>query len=78
MATLKNELKEVEREMARAEALLRVADPEGYFRAGSAAAEAAKARALRTAAVERQRRAAAEAQRHARLVRLHLPLDLLF
>lgn len=63
------ELAEVDRKLAEAERLMKIADPEGYFRAGSAAAQAASRRAAKAAQLEQQRRQAAELQRQRALVR---------
>ena len=58
-----------------AERLLRLADPDGYYREGTRAAQVAKSKGAKAAAVERARREAAERQRRERLVRLCLPLS---
>ncbi len=70
MGTLRKELEEVDRQVAEAERLLRLADPDGYFREGTRAAQAARAKGIKALAVEKQRREAEERQRRERLVRL--------
>jgi hypothetical protein len=69
VGTLRREAAELQVKIAEAERLLRLADPDGYYREGTRAAEAAKARGVKALAVERARAAAAEKQRRERLVR---------
>ncbi len=55
-------------QISAADRLLRVADPDGYFKEGSALGEAAKARGIKALEVDKARREAAEKQRQERLV----------
>lgn len=65
---MRRELEEIDRQVAEAERLLRLADPDGYFREGTRAAEAAKTKGIKALQVEKQRREAEERQRRERLV----------
>ena len=67
---LRKDVEELEVRITEAERLLRLADPDGYYREGTHAAEAAKARGAKALAVERARREAAEQQRRARMVQI--------
>eukprot|EP00887_Chlorella_sp_A99_P004998 scaffold4.g4998.t1 len=66
VASLKREIAEVDAQVARAEHLLRIADPDGYFKPGSKAAMAAVDKAKRKLEVDKQRKAAEERQRQQR------------
>ncbi|PRW44332.1 Kanadaptin isoform B [Chlorella sorokiniana] len=66
VASLKRELADVDAQLARTERLLKIADPDGYFKAGSKAVAAAAERAKRQLALEKQRREAEEKQRQQR------------
>lgn len=50
---------------------MQVADPEGYFKSGSRAAEAAKAKAQKAMQLEKQQQEAQERRRKEKLVRQH-------
>ena len=65
VTSLQRELAEAEVEVQRAARLLKLADPEGYFKEGSHAAERAKQQGI---AREEQRRAAVAAKRAEQLV----------
>ncbi|KAK9805589.1 hypothetical protein WJX72_006586 [[Myrmecia] bisecta] len=67
VGALKKEIAELDSQITETERLLKFADPDGYFRAGTKAAEDAKAKGIKALAVERQRQEAAEQQRKARL-----------
>lgn len=71
MGTLRKDIEKIDREVAEAERLLRLADPDGYYREGTRAAEAAKAKGLKAMEAEKKRREAAERQRRERLVCTH-------
>ena len=66
---LRKDVEELDVKIKEAERLLKLADPDGYYREGTHAAEAAKARGVKALAVERARKEAAEKQRRERLVR---------
>jgi hypothetical protein len=70
VVAMRKELEDLDRQVAEAERLLRLADPDGYYRPGTRAAEAARAKGIKALQVERQRREAEERQRRERLVRL--------
>lgn len=65
---LRREAAEAEAELEGARAQLALADPDGFFVAGSAAAHAAAAKAAATARLEEQRREARQRQRQAAVV----------
>lgn len=62
MQRLEKELAGLEAEIARCEHLLKLADPEGYFKEGTRAAADAKARGAAELAAERKRKDAAAAK----------------
>lgn len=66
--SLRRDLEAAKAELEATRAQLRVADPDGFFVAGSAAARAATAKAAAAARLEGQRREARERQRLATLV----------
>ena len=66
---LRKQLAAVVQQLAEAEKLLAIADPDGFFKAGSAAAKAATLRATQALAAERLRAEAAEKRRKTREVR---------
>ena len=66
MGALQKELANTEAELQRATRLLKLADPDGYFKEGSHAARKAKEQGV---VREEQRRAAAAAKRAEQLVR---------
>ena len=55
---------------------MQVADPDGYFKSGSRAAEAAKARAQKSMLLEKQQKDAQERRQKEKLVSLVLTLNL--
>ncbi|KAK9805486.1 hypothetical protein WJX72_001082 [[Myrmecia] bisecta] len=67
VGALKKEIAGLDGQISETERLLKFADPDGYFRAGTKAAEDAKAKGIKALAVELQRQEAAEQQRKARL-----------
>lgn len=73
MGRLRQEAAEAEAELEGARAQLALADPDGFFVAGSAAAHAAAAKAAATARLEEQRREARQRQRLAAVVGRPLP-----
>ena len=68
VGTLRRELAAVEQQEQTTRALLRVADPDGFFVAGSVAGRAATAKAAAAAKLEAQHQEALEKQRRALLV----------
>lgn len=66
---LEKELRGIQTEIARCEHLLKLADPEGYFKEGTRAAADAKARGASILAAERSRREAAAAKAREKQVR---------
>ena len=66
---LRREMAVIDKQVAEAERLLRLADPDGYYQEGTFAAEAAKAKGIKAMEVEKKRREAEERQRRERLVR---------
>ncbi len=69
MGVLRREVEQIDKQVSEAERLLRLADPDGYYREGTRAAEAAKAKGIKAMEVEKKRREAEERQRRERLVR---------
>lgn len=72
VGVLRREMAVIDKQVAEAERLLRLADPDGYYREGTRAAEAAKAKGIKAMEVEKQRREAEERQRRECLVRTHI------
>jgi len=72
---LRKQLAGVEQKLADTEKLLAIADPDGFFKAGSAAARAATLRASQALAAERLRAEAAEKRRKTREVCARLHFD---
>ena len=68
VGALRKEVEQIDKQVAEAQRLLRLADPDGYFREGTRAAEAAKAKGIKAMEVEKKRREAEERQRRERLV----------
>ncbi|GAB4814362.1 hypothetical protein N2152v2_001408 [Parachlorella kessleri] len=66
VGALRRELAAVESQLARAERLLAIADPDGYFKPGSQAAVAAVEKAKKALEVEKKRKEAEERQRKER------------
>lgn len=69
MGSLRKQLGGVQQRLGEAKALLKVADPDGFFAPGSAAAQQASQRATIAAKLEQEQVAARERQRTAKLVR---------
>ena len=69
VAALRKQLAAVEARLSQAEKLLGIADPDGFFKAGSAAAKAAVLRATQALAAEKLRGEAAEKRRKNQEVR---------
>lgn len=64
---MQKEIAELDAKMQEAERLLKVADPDGYFKSGSRAAEAAKAKAQKAMQLEKQQRELKEQRRKEKL-----------
>ena len=75
MVLLRREVQALDAKIGEAERLLRLADPDGYYREGTRAAQVAKSKSAKAAAIEKARPEAAERQRRERLVRLCLLLS---
>ena len=69
VGALRREVAQIDKQVADAERLLKLADPDGYYREGTRAAEAAKAKGIKAMEVEKKRREAEERQSRERLVR---------
>ncbi|KAL0018195.1 hypothetical protein WJX79_010675 [Trebouxia sp. C0005] len=67
VGALKQEILELDTKIQEAYRLLKVADPDGYFKSGSRAAEVAKARAQKAMQLEKQQREAQERRRKEKL-----------
>ncbi|CAL8465521.1 g5057 [Coccomyxa elongata] len=67
VGVLRREVEQIDKQVSEAERLLRLADPDGYYREGTRAAEAAKAKGIKAMEVEKKRREAEERQRRERL-----------
>lgn len=67
VGALRQEISELDIKMQEADRLLKVADPDGYFKSGSRAAEAAKARAQKAMQLEKQQKEAQERRRKEKL-----------
>lgn len=68
VSVLQREVEQIDRQVTEAERLLRLADPDGYYREGTRAAEVAKAKGIKAMEVEKKRREAEDRQRRERLV----------
>ncbi|KAL3145623.1 hypothetical protein ABBQ32_003168 [Trebouxia sp. C0010 RCD-2024] len=64
---LRKEIAQLDAKMQEAERLLKVADPDGYFKSGSRAAVAAKARAQKSMQLEKQQKDAQERRKREKL-----------
>lgn len=73
--TLRKEIALLDAKMQEAERLLKVADPDGYFKSGSRAAEAAKARAQKSMQLEKQQKDAQERRKKEKLAAQKLEQD---
>jgi len=69
VGSLRKQLAGVQRRLGEAKALLKVADPDGFFAPGLVAAQQASQRAAIAAKLEQEQVAARERQRTAKLVR---------
>ncbi|DBB07161.1 TPA: hypothetical protein ACH3X1_011731 [Trebouxia sp. C0004] len=75
VGALKQEISELAAKIQEADRLLKVADPDGYFKSGSCAAEAAKARAQKAMQLEKQQKEAQERRRKEKLATQRLELE---
>ena len=72
MQRLEKDLQTIDAEIIMCERLLKLADPDGYFKEGTRAAADAKAKGAAVLAAERSRREAAVAKQRQQQVHLHM------
>ena len=66
---IRKDIADLDAEVTKKERLLKLADPDGYFKAGTRAAAAACEKGLRLHSMDKERNAALEKQRRQKLVR---------